>query len=209
MQLVPSSDIPVGFLEGGALVHQETNIKTEDMTADESDYTAVRSRCAAKNATLLARADALCKEGVHRELTIQACVRDICLTGDPDFEWVEHELEILEVLEGDGVVAQEPRAGWCLDQSHRSYPSLSHLSMNTPKECRALLQEVGHIPGVQGAQLGPQRTCEIIFDAGSDASTGLKETAGGMWGGEHPGSGGTELVGSANGEPGWQCWTEL
>jgi len=217
VQLVPSSDIPFGFLEGardGALVREETNAETEDTTADESvedDYNLVRSNCAADNATLLTVADVACA-GVHRQGTVESCVYDICVTGDVDFERDEHTVEILEVVAGNGVVAQEPDEGRCVDQLGRTYPSLSHLHMNTKQECRALLQEVGNIAGVEGVQLGPNRTCEIIFDAGSNATQYLvhQQVVKGsrMWGATHPGTG-TELVGSASKESGWQCWAEL
>lgn len=216
VQMVAPTDIPDGFLEGaagGALLQQQSFGQALNATADESadDYAQVRSNC---SADLLVQADQRCADVVEEGI-VENCVYDICVTGDIEFERDEHTLEILRLVRGNGVVTQEAEEGKCLDSLGRTYASLPHLSINTPQECRELLQELGNIDGVEGAQLGPSSNCEILYDADTDASNLLKhqQVLNGeqMWAerAEQPGGGGIELVGNSSGEHGWHCWKEM
>lgn len=194
------------------LLQQQSSSKVLNGTGDEEsadEYERVRSDCAAD---LLAQADERCAD-VYEDGIVEDCVYDICVTGDVEFDRDEHTLEILRLVQGNGVVTQEADEGRCLDHLGRMYASLRHVSINTAHECRQLLQELGNIEGVEGAQLGPNSNCEILFDGDTDASNLLRHQqvlqGAPMWGEEQSGGGGMELVGNASNEPGWQCWKEV
>jgi len=177
-------------------------------TSAPKTYAQVRAECGA----MLATADAACEDLPEQEV-VEACVFDICVTGDVAFSRDAALIEGLTVVQGDGVVVKKSDAGKCLDQHGLTYASLTHVSINTTSECAELLELVGKIAGVEGAQLGTGSNCEILFDPNKNTSLALKHqqvvVGARMWGAEQSGTGGTAIVSSTSMEAGWQCWADV
>jgi len=112
---------------------------------------------AACDAVLLAAADSLC-EGLPQSLMIEACVEDICITGDEDM-WKDSFVSAhLTVSKGDGLVSEMPTQGHCQAKNDLTYASLTHQGTKSRDECVALLEviaKIDKVEGVQGAQRGP------------------------------------------------------
>merc|ERR1719191_1446628 len=83
-------------------------------------------------------------------------------------------MEELTLVQGDGVVTVKADKGRCLNRDGRTYASVTHVSIDTADKCKELLQLLGQIKGVEGAQLGSNSKCEILFDVNKDTSKALK-----------------------------------
>merc|ERR1719428_1024192 len=207
VQKVSSSDIPAGFLEGareGALVRQHADSAlnvTADPSTDDTCNTTI-SQCGG----FLSQAQESCRHVIiSREK--EMCICDECRTQSLDLGDDSHALEIVELAQANGVVVQEPEPGKCVDANGKTYASLRSSSIDTDIGCRLLLEQVGNIDGVEGAQKSTSTNCEIIFDDDvPEARTALMakqlEEGTSMWalGEGHSGSGAREVVVGANGE---------
>jgi len=181
-------------------------------TSAPKTYAQVRAECGA----MLATADAACEDLPEQEV-VEACVYDICVTGDEAFSRDAALIEALTVVQGDGIPVRKDDPGKCLDQHGLTYASLTHVSINNGTECEELLLLVGKIAGVEGAQLGADSNCQILFDPNKGTRSALEHQqvlmAARMWEPYDPqengGTGGTEIVSRTSMEAGWQCWADV
>jgi len=214
--LVPSRLIPSGVLEEdphSSLVRSLLDSGRDAARGAPKTYTQVRAEC---DETLRDAADEECKVFPESE-KVEACVFDICVTGDMAFIRDAALIEELTVVQGDGVVSALANEGKCRDQNGLTYASLTHVSIDTADKCVELLELVGKIEGVEGAQLGPNSKCEILFDPGQETRNALEHQqvimAARMWEPwdpeQHGGTGGSHIISSTNLEEGWRCWADV
>jgi len=189
-------------------------------------YAVVRQNCDAScshvTAGMLAQADQDCAVIPQAEVK-EACVFDSCVTCSLDFSRDAALIEELLLVQGDGVPQAMGSRGKCLDEDGKSYASLTPLAgreIITEEKCRDLLELVGKIPGVEGAQFDTANLkCEILFDTDPEKGTRLalihQQVLLGtpLWNvtAEQQGNGGSHIVSSTTTVPqdaDWQCWAE-
>jgi len=201
--------IPSGVLEEdlhSSLVRSLLDSHLDITRGTDKTYTQIRTEC---SANLLAAADSRC-EGLPQSAMIEACVEDICITGDEDMWKDSFVVASLTVSQADGVVTEMDAKGKCQAKNDLTYASLTHRSTNDPKECEALLELVANIDevknGVQGAQSGPDSKCQILFDPDKNTSKALQVLPLGIWENFTTGTGGSQMVFSTDLNSSWTCW---
>lgn len=204
--IVGNAEIPPGVLAEDQQTSLVRSLLDSGLDAARAakPYAQVLAEC---DPVDLAFANEECKDYPESEV-MEACVYDICVTRDHEYMKDAALIEALRVTEGDGVVQKKAEEGECEDQSGLTYASLPHVSINTADECVKLLELVGTVEGVQGAQLGPNSKCEILFDPNKDTDVALKKLPGleSLWGAKRDGTGGSQIVSKTSKEQGWQCW---
>jgi len=205
--------IPAGVLEEdlhSSLVRSLLDSRLDIARATDKTYTQIRTEC---NSVLLAAADSLC-DGLPQSAMIEACVEDICITGDEDM-WKDSFVSAsLTVTQGNGLVTEMDNVGKCLAKNDLTYASLTHRVNKTPEECVALLElvaKIEEVKGIQGAQRGPDSKCQILFDPDLGTSEALQKLVAvvDVWETEPqypPPTGGSQMVFSTDHNPDWRCW---
>merc|ERR1719247_174442 len=149
---------------------------------------------------LHAKAEKACAH-IPEELIRGGCIIDICLTDDVSAAiHAADGVEVMEILEGQGI-PEFVGHGKCLSDRGDTYSTIAAKSYGNKKDCARLLQEVGSIAGVRGAQYTDGGSCKILIE-------GVKlrnhQIAGG-WG--HVSEGlGTGVVDSSSTGDGEYCW---
>lgn len=213
--MVNPGQIPAGVLEEDqhsslvrSLLDSDFDVASASKSETYPGEAQLLEECDTKcGKTFLATAEAQCA-GLPEADKDEACVYDICKTCDESFATDAFLIELLTVVQGDGVVTAMAEPGKCVDVSGHTYRSLKHHSIDTEAECVELLELVAKSgDGIEGAQLGDGDKCEILFNLAEGmslkhlvADLGVNEES------EAPGTGGHELIYKTDGVPGYKCW---
>jgi hypothetical protein len=181
------------LVSSAAVASTAAMVYADNLTAD-LEWNA--SKC---SPVLLEKAKAECKHLMDEFQN--ACIMDICLSGDVTAVLDSDVAEIEEVVSGRGIV-HFLGDGRCLDTDHVRYtviPAKESLSLD---DCKALLLALRDIDRVRGAEYSSQHaSCQMIVDGGvSLRGDWVKEVQEGT---------GTGIISHVMPDPDWTCWKLL
>lgn len=107
-------------------------------------------------------------EGIPSTIMRQACITDVCLTGNNAAADGIVQAEILEERMNARGIAVFVGHGSCIDTKGKPFRTLRTKGIRNGLECQNLLGSLRATKGVLGAQLRVEGTCEIAVSAGAD-----------------------------------------
>lgn len=154
---------------------------------------------------LKAKAEELCgsmpEQAIH-----DACIIDICFTGDTSYADDAMNMELMNVEFAKGSVELQGQ-GNCLDSEGAKYTTVTAKDVSTKTECLKTLHELAHEgmvdKGVRGAQF--KDSCDIIIDAKEKDDVELEESIPYTLGGVKKDAG-SGIVSKTDKVEGVTCW---
>jgi len=137
----------------------------------------------------------------------EACVFDICATGQASAANAMIAAEILEEKVNSRGIPSRMGKGKCLDAAGREYVAYTAKKLSSAKGCKKILRSLSLRGGVMGAQLQKGSTCQILVQDGADPTE--VRIPGGWDSKTNEGASGYGMISDTTREAGWTCWQLL